>query len=287
MLKNIIIFALFANFAKAQNLNRFWIFGDSCGIDFANPNFPLPIQSGMDGQGSCSNIADNNGKLKLYTWNQSGIDDSVSTIYNRNDTVVKNGTRLCGGDLYNQNVIIPLNKFDTAYYIFHQGILTTDGLYFTKIIFNSTDSLGIVTSKNNNILQHRLGDCLTAVKHGNGRDWWIITKYSDFNSPNFYNRFFAFQQVQDSLFFPLIQDFNDATDVDFQKIIWHPSYNKFMLINLRGYIAEFNFDRCTGLITKTNYFHLSLFLVQTHIIFFGTVPIQKMAIFLCFYYSLL
>ena len=45
-------------------------------------------------------------------------------------------------------------------------------------------------------------------------------------------------------------DFNDATDIYFQKIIFNSEGTKIMCVNLRGYMCEFNFDRCTGIINN-------------------------------------
>ena len=88
-------------------------------------------------------------------------------------------------------------------------------------------------------------DCLTAVKHGNGRDWWILAKTYTIPFES-HNRFMLYLVTPDSIYSPIIFDFNDAVDVGFQKIVWHPSFNKFMVINARGYMSEFSFDRCTG-----------------------------------------
>jgi len=64
-----------------------------------------------------------------------------------------------------------------------------------------------------------------------------------------FNRFFVYLVSADSVYSPLVFDFNDMMDVAFSKIIWHPGYNHFMLINTRGYMSEFHFDRCEGTIS--------------------------------------
>jgi hypothetical protein len=40
--------------------------------------------------------------------------------------------------------------------------------------------LGAVTTKNYQLQNFNMVDCLSAVKHGNGRDWWLIFRKSDF-----------------------------------------------------------------------------------------------------------
>ena len=51
---------------------------------------------------------------------------------------------------------------------------------------------------------------------------------------------------------PLIQDFNNANDVDLQKIIFNTTGDKLMQITLRGFMCEFDFDRCTGILSSPN-----------------------------------
>ena len=52
-------------------------------------------------------------------------------------------------------------------------------LLYSIINMNTPDSLGIVESKNQPLLTDYLGDMLTAVRHGNGRDWWIVAPKTD------------------------------------------------------------------------------------------------------------
>nr|MBK9649965.1 hypothetical protein [Bacteroidota bacterium] len=42
-------------------------------------------------------------------------------------------------------------------------------------------------------------------------------------------------------------DFNNATDGTFQKIIFNNKGDKMVLINYNGFMAEYDFDRCTGI----------------------------------------
>ncbi len=243
-----IILITVSSFCFSQNRNSVWIFGDSAGISINNLTSPIPINSEMNGRGSCASISDTNGNLLLYSWNLAGTDDSATFIFNAlNDTMV-NGSRLTGGDLYNQIVIAPFPALD-KYYVFHLGVLTTYGLYYSLVDMTQDSGRGAVVQKNIQLNNFRPGDCLTVIKHGNGRDWWVISKYSATSPPNMYNRFFVYLVTHDSIYSPIVQDFNDARDADVQKIIWHPSGDKFMQINIGGYMSEFDFDRCSGSIT--------------------------------------
>ena len=112
-----------------------------------------------------------------------------------------------------------------------------------------TPGLGEVIIKGQQITNHRIADCLQAVKHGNGRDWWLVTKFSDANLTTL-NRFAVFLVTSNGISNPVFYDFNDAMDMDFQKIILNNSYTKIMNINLYGYMCEFDFDRCSGVISN-------------------------------------
>lgn len=127
-----------------------------------------------------------------------------------------------------------------------------DGIFYAIIDMNTvwgTPGLGEVIIKGQQITNHRIADCLQAVKHGNGRDWWLVTKFSDANLTTL-NRFAVFLVTSNGISNPVFYDFNDAMDMDFQKIIFNNSYTKIMNINLYGYMCEFDFDRCSGVISN-------------------------------------
>ncbi|MBK8414468.1 MAG: hypothetical protein IPL22_08150 [Bacteroidetes bacterium] len=55
------------------------------------------------------------------------------------------------------------------------------------------NGLGEVTQKNISLLNNiRLVDCLTAIKHGNGRDWWVIAKLSTAHLQTSNNTWFVY-----------------------------------------------------------------------------------------------
>ena len=112
-----------------------------------------------------------------------------------------------------------------------------------------TPGLGEVIIKGQQITNHRIADCLQAVKHGNGRDWWLITKFADTNLTTL-NRFIVFLVTPNGISNPVFYDFNVATDMDFQKIIFNTAYTKIMCLNILGYMCEFDFDRCSGVISN-------------------------------------
>jgi len=237
--------------SKAQNRNSIWCFGDSAGINFSNINNPVPFTSSVEGRGSCVSIADNNGNLLFYsnTWMYT----ARTIVWNALNDTMTNSYPMGGGGGYNDIQIVPFPDGQNKYYLFYQNVAGfIDGIFYAIIDMNTvwgTPGLGEVIIKGQQITNHRIADCLQAVKHGNGRDWWLVTKFSDANLTTL-NRFAVFLVTSNGISNPVFYDSNDAMDMDFQKIIFNNSYTKIMNINLYGYMCEFDFDRCSGVISN-------------------------------------
>jgi hypothetical protein len=242
-------------FCHAQDQNSIWIFGDSAGIDFRNIANPVPVSSGIDSRGSCVSIADTNGNLVLYAATMPYFGPTsvwATKVFNSQHQLIQGTDSITGDSWYNELVLFPKPGRIREYELFSAGLQPNinNGLYYTLIDMKLNGGAGAVVMGNKQISSEVHADCLSAVKHGNGRDWWVIGKLK--TPPPIlsqFNRFFVYLVASDSIYNPLVFDFNDMTDVSFSKIIWHPAYNHFMLINTRGYMSEFNFDRCEGTIT--------------------------------------
>ena len=247
----IVFFLAMSFYATAQNRNSVWCFGDSAGINFSNINNPVPFTSSVEGRGSCVSIADNNGNLLFYsnTWMYT----ARTIVWNALNDTMTNSYPMGGGGGFNDIQIVPFPDGQNKYYLFYQNFAgSMDGIFYAIIDMNTvwgTPGLGEVIIKGQQITNHRIADCLQAVKHGNGRDWWLVTKFSDANHTT-YNRFAVFLVTPNGISTPVFYDFNDAMDMDFQKIIFNNSYTKIMNINLYGYMCEFDFDRCSGVISN-------------------------------------
>jgi len=235
--------------SKAQNRNSIWCFGDSAGINFSNINNPVPYYSAMRGRGSCASIADDTGNLLFY----GNTYLYLTLVWNALNDTMTNSYPMGGGGVYNELQIVPFPDGQNKYYLFYKNVTGgLDGIFYAIIDMNTvwgTPGLGEVIIKGQQITNHRIADCLQAVKHGNGRDWWLVTKFSDANLTTL-NRFAVFLITPNGISTPVFYDFNDAMDMDFQKIIFNNSYTKIMNINLYGYMCEFDFDRCSGVISN-------------------------------------
>jgi hypothetical protein len=247
----IIIFVLSSIGGYGQNMNSVWVFGDSSGIDFSNVNSPFPITSVMDGRGSCTSISDSSSNLLIYAYTQAHGSSWSTFVFNGNNDSIAGADSITGEAWYNELVIVPKPESTNEYYLLSIGedAPNNGGLYSTLIDINLNGGAGQVVYQNVQLNNQNQSDCLNAVKHGNGRDWWVIGKYSS-QATTSYNRFFVYLITTDTIQAPLIQDEGGMTDGDLQKIIFHPNGNKLMLIDRAGFMCQYDFDRCTGILSN-------------------------------------
>ena len=244
----IVFFLAMSFYATAQNRNSVWCFGDSAGIDFSNINNPVPYYSAMRGRGSCVNIANNFGGGALFYANSYSL-LFKTLVWGANNDTMQNGDFL-GDGLYNEQQIIPFPDGQNKYYLFYTGARGfVDGLYYAIVDMNLNGGFGEVTITNQQINTNRIADCMQAVKHGNGRDWWLITKTSNATLTSV-NRFVIYLITPQGISQPSYYDFGNAYDLDFQKLIFNNTYTKLMNVNIGGYMCEFDFDRCSGVISN-------------------------------------
>ncbi|MBK8681988.1 MAG: T9SS type A sorting domain-containing protein [Bacteroidetes bacterium] len=176
----------FCNHGYSQLQNANWVFGDSVGLSFSDDSI-FTFNSKLGCWHASATISDSAGQLLFYTNGQS--------VFNKNHELMTNGDGLniaASGNSeypysqYKQPVlIIPKpNNFNT-FYIFHVvGNPDSASLDYSVVDLNTDDGLGMVVSKNNHILicyDFFSEDCTTssgwvnAVRHANGRDWWLIS----------------------------------------------------------------------------------------------------------------
>ena len=99
--------------------------------------------------------------------NGSGLNPSTYT-----------SNHLDGLTLGQANVIIPLPNSDSIYYLFHHTIDSfgiSKYLYLSVIDMSMNNGLGELAIKNQIVVSDLMNyGKINAIKHGNGRDWWIV-----------------------------------------------------------------------------------------------------------------
>jgi hypothetical protein len=194
MLKKIIFFIisllLLNNELYSQKEGFVWCFGKNAGIDFNNLNQTIFNSNAIIFEASAS-IADKYGNhlfhiAQMPQGSSTSSDCKYSFLINKHFQKLKESDSLKINCSATQGaLILPLPESETLLYLFHIGFFEDDDFpicennkiqrYYYSIIDISKDSgLGEVVSKNNILIDDWATEKMIAIRHGNGRDWWII-----------------------------------------------------------------------------------------------------------------
>jgi hypothetical protein len=211
--------------------------------------------------GSNASISDCNNNLLFYT---NGF-----KVFNAQHDSMLNGTGLCDWTLYAQNeqmtgteilqgvLIVPDPGNQNRFYLFHETLDTygpgapfslPNNLYYTVIDMALNSGLGDVISKNNILLSDTLTyGKIHAVRHANGRDWWVvIQKYTG-------NVYYKFLVSPSGINLLSTQQIGRVIDIAFADINggsskFSPDGNKYATIYDNQHLEIYSFDRCSGLL---------------------------------------
>ena len=165
----IILQFIFSEAATGQNQAVNWYFGDSAGVSFSLPDY-IP-SAATDGKlftwEGCAAISDHEGNLLFYT---EGV-----TVLNSDHELMPNGTGLSGDESTTQSaIIVPMPLDLDKYYIFTVDNQARErGLRYSVIDMKLDGGSGGVDQKNIE-LTSPVTEKVTAVKHANGIDYWVI-----------------------------------------------------------------------------------------------------------------
>lgn len=207
-------------------------------------------------------ISDSNGNLLCYS---NGIN-----IYNKEHGVILNGqafhsaTHFPFGYPFNQSVLILPFPDSLGYYIYIDEVqkdIVTDviinSLRYSVIDIKANAVEGLVVQKNVSILSNidtlNIGH-LTAIKHGNGRDWWVlVTKYDT-------NLFIKLIVSNTGIKIFGEQDIGEIVPNSVGYSAYSPNGEWYAHYNAYGYTNDpkaslhfYRFDRCTGTLSEPYY----------------------------------
>ena len=204
---NLFIFLLVSSLTVEAQRENNWIIGAGHGypnvsVSFNNGIFSDTITGHnipMGATKAC--ISDTSGNLLFYT---NGID-----VYTSQHDTMQNGMGLNPSTFTFQNqnnglniiqscLILPIPDSSNLYYLFHYTIDTlytvppplyqageVHTLYYSEIDMSRNAGSGECVAKNIHLLDDTLDyGGLTATRHANGRDWWILMK--KYNQPLYY-----------------------------------------------------------------------------------------------------
>ncbi|MEO8087247.1 MAG: T9SS type A sorting domain-containing protein [Bacteroidota bacterium] len=258
------LFSLFTN-CYSQNRDNIWQLGyftfnsaPKCGVDFNSGNATsFSLIRPMSFFITNASICDTNGQLLFYT---NGI-----YVANRNHDTLQNGSDFNPGYITNLNasdglavsqgcIILPYPDSNNKYVIIHESgeefmahNQTQDqplNLSYSIVDMNLDGGLGGIDSSKKSI--HLINDTLvlgriTACKHANGRDWWIVVQ-------RFYsNIYYKFLLTPYGFSAPYSQQIGDSINYDaLGTSVFSPDGNMYATVSYDNTLNIFHFDRCTG-----------------------------------------
>ena len=160
----LLTFSSLSVFGQGEKNN--WYFGKGAGIVFTDGT-PTATSSRLFTEEGSASLSDKDGNLLLYT---NGI-----TVWNRNHKVMPNGNGLMGGKSSTQSaLILPKPGSESIYYIFTTDIQAqSNGLRYSVVDMSKDNGNGDIVTRNNFMIAPAT-EKLTAVRHSNGRDWWVL-----------------------------------------------------------------------------------------------------------------
>lgn len=228
--------------------------GGLSGIDFNNTvpdTFSVNNVTPLDITNA--SICDDLGNLLFYT---NGV-----SIFKRNSDTLMNGSDLnpCAFTTGYFNIGLPIPQADIIikrpnhngeYYIFHEtfdnNLATLTTILYQTVVDMSLDSgRGAVTNiknyqlYNNDTIHPGL---LSAVRHANGRDWWLISK-------KYFSPYYLKWLIEpDTILGPFVQTNQPAFTggLGFGQSCFSPDGDKYAIINNYKSFYVYDFDRCNG-----------------------------------------
>jgi hypothetical protein len=196
-MKKIIPFFILLTFccklASAQFTNKYWHVGRHTALNF-NTTPPTIILNDSNKYNtlltSNTSICDRNGNTIFYT--------NAMRVFNKNGHVMPNGSGIDSGTystsyaasgsfnpLWKGATVVPFPNDTNKFYVFYlnmewdvDGGYSPEKLYYLVVDRTLDNGLGDVTIKEQTVLSGDTLDnsSLVAMKHGNGKDWWLIVR---------------------------------------------------------------------------------------------------------------
>ena len=252
-----LVFALNCLLGAAQKHDAVWVFGDSVGINYNNPDstFLISPPTCMDFEDNIS-FSDSSGNLLFY------ITGDLSDCQNPHSPSF-------AGTMLDFGYVPAINGQGLFSYISEvQGgvalpnhLNTRSGLYFYSLQFTlgnpsngiyysiaACDSAGCtLTVKNHALINTDVSERIAAVKHANGMDWFIIGQHSA------HNRFYKFLYSNATVGLLDSQIIGrkvfDYSCFNKGQMKFSPEGDKLAFVSWNGgRIDLFDFDRCSGVL---------------------------------------
>jgi hypothetical protein len=230
--------------------DAYWHFGDSVVLRWDTSGPVVQPKSAMAAWEPSASISDTAGNLLFYT--------NGNRIWNRNDQPMPNGDSVIPAPDYDPfysntqgTLILPFPDHPNQYYVFYLGYrLSRIEFLYSVIDMDLDGGLGDVIPGRKGVVVDASGysEKMTAVRHGNGRDWWVIV---------FRNWNYDLNQADSSYYYYLLTP--GGLQLSHVQSIGLSGLNRGEMVISEdgerigmagvGGVQVYGFDRCSGLLT--------------------------------------
>lgn len=236
-------------------------FNDSLQITFKSKPMSILQSSAM--------ICDSSGQLSLFSngcYIDNGNNEYIANSDGLNPGAVYN--EFCvpdslgypkGYNSYNTMVFLPDPGNKDQVYLFHIPTLWVfqpfdvyyNQLDYTKIDLKGNAGIGSVVEKNKMLISDTLHyDGLAAVRHGNGRDWWVVM------AKQFSNVYYLVLLTPEGITIRTQAIGTPTWSQSGGEFVFSPDGTKLARFNAKDDLRIFDFDRCSG--TLSNAQHITI-----------------------------
>ncbi|MBK8845022.1 MAG: hypothetical protein IPO27_00115 [Bacteroidetes bacterium] len=217
---------------------------NSARIDFLNG--AIVKKSSVVSRGSCVSISDSLNNLLFYAhtlyvpyWNLGKQD--LTAVFNSKDSIMVNGIDLIGRGWYKELIMLPHIDNNHLFLLFQAPVTGNGGPYYSIIDMNADSARGAVIQKNVQLQGQNFytNDGLAAIKHGNGRDWWVLVR--DWKIKNI--KFYFYLISPEGIALSHTQDIGASLRPGFYRIEPSMDRNKIACCTNNGLISVFDIDR--------------------------------------------
>lgn len=248
----------------SQGYTNIWELGyfsgtyDECSINFSSGS-PLvtPYDRPMNFRATSASICDTSGALLFYT---NGV-----YVANANHDTMMNGSGINPGQFTNTwksnglpiiqgALILPWPDSANKYFVVHETLnYDTNVQYRPKevlysiIDMNVDSGRGGVVQKNIPFLSDTVEAGITACKHGNGRDWWVIIRkfYSDI--------YYRILITPDGIASTDTQKVGGPISIFGGQTSFSPDGKWYASFDNTSMLRVYDFDRCSGTLSNLRY----------------------------------
>jgi WD40 repeat protein len=205
--------------------------------------------------GESTVMSDTSGQLLFYS--------DGCMVTNRQHQMMENGDSLNLDIEFEQSCIVdsighfldhgiialPYPDHPNLYVLYHltrrdyEESLTITHLLYSIIDMDTPDGLGRVVVKNQELMEGDFMDGITAVRHGNGRDWWVVVP--EFQGNHLLTHLLSPEGPGPTAMVPTDASFANQSRFRSQ-LVFSPDGTKFARAGANGEVVVIDFDRCTG-----------------------------------------